>query len=99
MAAGSISYHFGGKRGFYLAVVEQAAEEFWSDLIQMRGPALERLSDGIGKFLDRAQQEKSPAPSPPRCCVRPSVGPSPSWRESCCIGCIPTRCLATPSEI
>lgn len=57
VAAGSISYHFGGKRGFYLAVVEQAAEEFWSDLIQMRGPALERLSDGIGKFLDRAQQE------------------------------------------
>ncbi|TDZ93054.1 TetR/AcrR family transcriptional regulator [Mycobacteroides salmoniphilum] len=57
VAAGSISYHFGGKRSFYLAVVEQTAEEFWSDLVQMRGPALERLSDGVGKFLDRAQQE------------------------------------------
>ncbi|NGX07928.1 TetR family transcriptional regulator [Mycobacteroides franklinii] len=57
VAAGSISYHFGGKRGFYLAVVEQAADEFWSDLVAMRGPALERLSDGVGKFLDRAQQE------------------------------------------
>lgn len=59
VAAGSISYHFGGKRGFYLAVVEQAADEFWSDLVQMRGPALQRLSDGIGKFLDRAHQEPS----------------------------------------
>ncbi|MEU9808735.1 TetR/AcrR family transcriptional regulator [Mycobacterium sp. NPDC050853] len=57
VAAGSISYHFGGKRGFYLAVVEQAADEFWGELVQMRGPALERLSDGVGKFLDRAQQE------------------------------------------
>ncbi|MFV8311272.1 TetR/AcrR family transcriptional regulator [Mycobacteroides chelonae] len=57
VAAGSISYHFGGKRGFYLAVVEQAADEFWGELVQMRGPALERLSEGVGKFLDRAQQE------------------------------------------
>ena len=47
VAAGSISYHFGGKRAFYLAVIEQAADEFWGD----------RLSDGIGKFLDRAQRQ------------------------------------------
>ncbi|MGH3726346.1 MAG: TetR/AcrR family transcriptional regulator [Mycobacterium sp.] len=57
VAAGSISYHFGGKRGFYLAVVEQAADEFWGELVGMRGPALERLSEGVSKFLDRAQRE------------------------------------------
>ncbi|MFB8277745.1 TetR/AcrR family transcriptional regulator [Nocardia colli] len=57
VAAGSISYHFGGKRGFYLAVIEQVADEFWSDLLQMRGPALDRLNRGVDKFLDRAQQE------------------------------------------
>ncbi|QBJ98654.1 TetR/AcrR family transcriptional regulator [Rhodococcus sp. ABRD24] len=57
VAAGSISYHFGGKRGFYLAVVEEAAQEFWSELLQMRGPALERLTRGVEKFLDRAERE------------------------------------------
>jgi AcrR family transcriptional regulator len=55
VAAGSISYHFGGKRGFYLAVIESAAEEFWSDLLAMRGPALDRLICGVDSFLDRAQ--------------------------------------------
>ncbi len=54
VAAGSISYHFGGKRGFYLAVLEAAADEFWSDLVSMRGPALDRLTRGVDKFLDRA---------------------------------------------
>jgi len=57
VAAGSISYHFGGKRGFYLAVLEQAAQEFWSELLQMRGPAIDRLTRGVDKFLDRAEQE------------------------------------------
>lgn len=59
VAAGSISYHFGGKRAFYLAVLEQAAEEFWSDLHQMRGPALDRLTRGVDKFLDRAERDGS----------------------------------------
>lgn len=57
VAAGSISYHFGGKRGFYLAVLEQAADEFWNDLHQMRGPALDRLARGVDKFLDLAEQQ------------------------------------------
>ncbi len=57
VAAGSISYHFGGKRGFYLAVLEQAAEEFWGDLLAMRGPALDRLTRGIDRLLDEAEQQ------------------------------------------
>ncbi|MFC9962733.1 TetR/AcrR family transcriptional regulator [Nocardia ignorata] len=57
VAAGSISYHFGGKRGFYLAVLEQAAEEFWGDLLAMRGPALDRLNRGIDRLLDEAEQQ------------------------------------------
>ncbi|BCK57771.1 TetR/AcrR family transcriptional regulator [Nocardia wallacei] len=59
VAAGSISYHFGGKRGFYLAVLEQAAEEFWSDLVSMRGPALDRLHRGVDQLLDRAEHQAS----------------------------------------
>lgn len=54
-AAGSISYHFGGKRGFYLAVLEDAAEEFWGDIRAMRGPALDRLTRGIDQLLDLAE--------------------------------------------
>lgn len=57
VATGSISYHFGGKRGFYLAVLEQAADEFWSDLLQLRGPALDRLNRGVDTLLDRAQRQ------------------------------------------
>ncbi|MFG1782641.1 TetR/AcrR family transcriptional regulator [Rhodococcus oryzae] len=57
VAAGSISYHFGGKRGFYLAVLELAAEEFWGDLLAMRGPAVDRLAQGVDKLLDRAAQQ------------------------------------------
>ncbi|UGT56284.1 TetR/AcrR family transcriptional regulator [Nocardia asteroides] len=57
VAAGSISYHFGGKRGFYLAVLEQAAEEFWGDLLAMRGPALDRLARGIDRLLDEAEHQ------------------------------------------
>ncbi|MGX9671056.1 TetR/AcrR family transcriptional regulator [Mycobacterium sp. HM-7] len=57
VAAGSISYHFGGKRGFYLAVLEQAADEFWSSLVEMRGPAMERLARGVDQFLDLAQAQ------------------------------------------
>jgi AcrR family transcriptional regulator len=57
VAAGSISYHFGGKRGFYLAVLEEAAQEFWNELLQMRGPALERMARGVEKFLNLAQNE------------------------------------------
>ncbi|WP_280266649.1 TetR/AcrR family transcriptional regulator [Nocardia wallacei] len=56
VAAGSISYHFGGKRGFYLAVLEYAAEEFWGDLLALRGPALERLDRGLDRLLDEAEQ-------------------------------------------
>jgi AcrR family transcriptional regulator len=55
VAAGSVSYHFGGKRGLYLAVIEQEAQEFWGELLQMRGPALDRLTRGVDKLLDRAQ--------------------------------------------
>ncbi|MBF6412935.1 TetR/AcrR family transcriptional regulator [Nocardia cyriacigeorgica] len=57
VAAGSISYHFGGKRGFYLAVLEQAAQEFWGDLLALRGPALDRLTRGIDRLLDEAEQQ------------------------------------------
>ena len=57
VAAGSISYHFGGKRGFYLAVLEQAAEEFWGEMHAMRGPALERLNRGVDRLLDQAHAE------------------------------------------
>ncbi|MFC8383763.1 TetR/AcrR family transcriptional regulator [Nocardia sp. NPDC057272] len=57
VAAGSISYHFGGKRGFYLAVLEQAADEFWGSLLAMRGPALERLARGIDLLLDEAERQ------------------------------------------
>ncbi|MCR3722033.1 MULTISPECIES: TetR/AcrR family transcriptional regulator [Prauserella salsuginis group] len=57
VAAGSISYHFGGKRGFYLAVLEAAADEFWGDLLAMRGPALDRLSRGVDRLLDEAVQQ------------------------------------------
>ncbi|WP_067857461.1 TetR/AcrR family transcriptional regulator [Nocardia shimofusensis] len=57
VAAGSISYHFGGKRGFYLAVLEQAAEEFWGYLLAMRGPALDRLNRGIDRLLDEAEYQ------------------------------------------
>ncbi|MBF6364887.1 TetR/AcrR family transcriptional regulator [Nocardia puris] len=57
VAAGSISYHFGGKRGFYLAVIAQAADEFWSELLAMRGPALDRLTWGVEKLLDRAHAQ------------------------------------------
>lgn len=56
VAAGSISYHFGGKRGFYLAVLEDAANTFWGGLLSMRGPATERLERGIDAFLDLAEQ-------------------------------------------
>ncbi|TLF81178.1 TetR/AcrR family transcriptional regulator [Nocardia cyriacigeorgica] len=57
VAAGSISYHFGGKRGFYLAVLQQAADELWGALLAMRGPALDRLTRGIDLLLDEAEQQ------------------------------------------
>ncbi|MGW5436162.1 TetR/AcrR family transcriptional regulator [Nocardia asteroides] len=57
VAAGSISYHFGGKRGFYLAVLQQASDEFWGDLLAMRGSAIDRLDRGLDTLLDRAQQQ------------------------------------------
>lgn len=57
VSAGSIGYHFGGKRGFYLAVLEQAADEFWGDLLAMRGPALNRLTRGIDRLLDEAEHQ------------------------------------------
>ncbi len=57
VAAGSISYHFGGKRGFYLAVLEHAAEEFWGDLLALRGPALDRLNRGVDRLLDEAEHQ------------------------------------------
>ncbi|NKY85085.1 TetR/AcrR family transcriptional regulator [Nocardia veterana] len=57
VATGSISYHFGGKRGFYLAVLEAAAEQFWGDLLALRGPALDRLNRGIDRLLDEAEQQ------------------------------------------
>ncbi|WP_446223621.1 TetR/AcrR family transcriptional regulator [Nocardia sp. IBHARD005] len=56
VAAGSISYHFGGKRGFYLAVIEQAFDEFRADILATRGPALEWLNRFIDSLLDRAEQ-------------------------------------------
>lgn len=57
VAAGSISYHFGGKRGFYLAVLEHAADEFWGEMLRMRGPALERLNRGVDRLLDQALEQ------------------------------------------
>ena len=54
-AAGSINYHFGDKRAFYLAVLEQVAEEFWAELVQMRGPGAQRLVRGVDVLLDWAE--------------------------------------------
>ncbi|WP_460730399.1 TetR/AcrR family transcriptional regulator [Nocardia heshunensis] len=55
-AAGSIGYHFGGKYELYLAVHEAVFDDFWDRLQQLRGPAMERLSQGLGIYLDFVQQ-------------------------------------------
>ncbi|WP_198347794.1 TetR/AcrR family transcriptional regulator [Nocardia terrae] len=55
-AAGSIGYHFGGKYELYLAVHEAVFEDFWGRLQELRGAALERMTQGFGIYLDFVQQ-------------------------------------------
>lgn len=55
-AVGSIGYHFGGKHELYLAVHEAVLEDFWDRLQALRGPAMERLTQGFDIYLDFVQQ-------------------------------------------
>lgn len=56
VAVGTINYHFGSKRGLYLAVLEALQESLWDQLQQLRGPARERLMDGLDLYLEMAQR-------------------------------------------
>lgn len=56
VVAGMINYHFGSKRGFYLAVLQAGVTEFWARLHALRGlPTRERLQRGVDAFIDYAQ--------------------------------------------
>ncbi|UGT42329.1 TetR/AcrR family transcriptional regulator [Nocardia yamanashiensis] len=54
-AIGLINYHFGGKRGLYLAAAEAEYAEFWDALQALRGPAVARLIQGLDLFIDQAE--------------------------------------------
>ncbi|MEU0538727.1 TetR family transcriptional regulator [Nocardia sp. NPDC005978] len=56
VAIGLITYHFGGKRGLYLAAAEAVATEFWESLRAMRGPAVPRLVRGLDLYFDHAER-------------------------------------------
>ena len=56
VVAGLINYHFGSKRGFYLAVLQEGVTAFWASLHALRGlPTAERLRRGVDIFIDYAQ--------------------------------------------
>lgn len=54
-AIGLINYHFGGKRGLYLAAAEAVYAEFWDSLQALRGPAVARLIQGLDLYIDHAE--------------------------------------------
>ncbi|MGW4241527.1 TetR/AcrR family transcriptional regulator [Nocardia sp. NPDC004722] len=54
-AIGLINYHFGGKRGLYLAAAEAEYGRFWDGLQALRGPAVARLIQGLDLFIDHAE--------------------------------------------
>ncbi|MGX1811810.1 TetR/AcrR family transcriptional regulator [Nocardia sp. NPDC055321] len=56
VAIGLITYHFGGKRGLYLAAVEAVTAEFWESLRALRGPALSRLVRGLDLYFAHAER-------------------------------------------
>ncbi|MFB7716717.1 TetR/AcrR family transcriptional regulator [Nocardia sp. NPDC056100] len=61
VAIGLITYHFGGKRGLYLAAAETVYGDFWDRLQALRGPAVSRLIRGLDLYLDTAAEfEGSP---------------------------------------
>ncbi|MFF2551234.1 TetR/AcrR family transcriptional regulator [Nocardia sp. NPDC058058] len=61
VAIGLINYHFGGKRGLYLAAAESIYTGFWDRLQALRGPAVSRLIRGLDLYLDTAAEfEGSP---------------------------------------
>ncbi|UFS99668.1 TetR/AcrR family transcriptional regulator [Nocardia huaxiensis] len=61
VAIGLINYHFGGKRGLYLAAAEAVSGDFWDRLQSLRGPAVSRLIRGLDLYLDTAEEfEGSP---------------------------------------
>ncbi|MBL1074436.1 TetR/AcrR family transcriptional regulator [Nocardia sp. 2] len=61
VAIGLITYHFGGKRGLYLAAAEAVHSDFWNRLQALRGPAVSRLIRGLDMYLDTAEEfEGSP---------------------------------------
>ncbi|MFD5177666.1 TetR/AcrR family transcriptional regulator [Nocardia sp. NPDC058379] len=56
VAIGLINYHFGGKRGVYLAAVEAVYTDFWDRLQALRGPAVSRLIQGLDLYFDHAER-------------------------------------------
>lgn len=54
-AIGLINYHFGGKRGLYLAAADVVYAEFWDSLQALRGPAVARLIQGLDLYIDHAE--------------------------------------------
>ena len=56
VAAGATNYHFGSKRGLYLAVLEADFRAMWSRVQGLRGPSDRRLSEGVDAILDYAQE-------------------------------------------
>ncbi|MEV5837260.1 TetR family transcriptional regulator [Nocardia sp. NPDC052112] len=60
-AIGLINYHFGGKRGLYLAAADAVYSDFWDELQALRGPAVPRLIRGLNLYIDQAEtREGSP---------------------------------------
>ncbi|MGV9409291.1 TetR/AcrR family transcriptional regulator [Nocardia sp. NPDC003693] len=56
VAIGLITYHFGGKRGLYLAAADAVAADFWASLRALRGPAIPRLVRGLDLYLAHAER-------------------------------------------
>lgn len=56
VAIGLVNYHFGGKRGIYLAAADAVHTDFWDSLQALRGPAVSRLIQGLDLYFAHAER-------------------------------------------
>jgi AcrR family transcriptional regulator len=78
MAKGLLYYYFGSKRGFYLAVIEQAANDLRRRVEQDASlPADERLARGLDAYLSYVQD----SPEAYRALMAGGIGSDPEVRS------------------